>query len=360
MYTKRDSLPEPGSGPNMIEFSDKPLSGVDLSRGDDLQSEVRQSLKASVVVCVYTEKRLPQIQMAIDSIHRQTMPPWQLIVVADHNSTLCDRLTVEHPGIEVISNKFEKGLSGARNTGVEQSEGDVVVFLDDDARAHPQWLESLLAPYDDDTVLGVGGLVLADWGSSCRPAWLPEEFLWVVGCSYRGLPEKKAEVRNPVGANMSFRRTVFAQAGLFDPSVGRTVASSRPLGCEETEFSIRLRCLSPNARIIYEPQAVVYHHVDESRRTLHYFLSRCYAEGCSKAQITRLSGAGAALSSEKKFVTNTITRAAHRELKRIVRPGRKDAMKRLTALFLGISWTSAGYVAKTTMQKAREFTRTEV
>jgi glucosyl-dolichyl phosphate glucuronosyltransferase len=344
---------------NIIESSGKTLSGVACAARDHLQPEVLQSLKVSVVVCVYTEKRLPQIRMALDSIRCQTTPPLELIVVADHNSTLGDRLTVEYPGIEVIPNKFEKGLSGARNTGVEQSNGDVVVFLDDDARAHPQWLETLLAPYDDASVLGVGGLVLADWGSSSRPTWLPEEFLWVVGCSYRGLPEEKAEVRNPVGANMSFRRAAFAEAGLFDSSIGRTFASSRPLGCEETEFSIRLRCLSPNARIIYEPQAVVYHHVDESRGTLRYFLSRCYAEGCSKAQVTRLSGVGAALSSERAYVTNTITRAARRELKGILRSGRKDAMKRLAALFLGISCTGAGYIAKTIQQKALESRKTE-
>jgi GT2 family glycosyltransferase len=334
------------------------MSDVDCAARDHLQSDVPQSLKASVVVCVYTEKRLPQIRMALDSVRGQTTPPWEVIVVADHNSALGDLLALEYPGIEVISNKFEKGLSGARNTGVEQSDGDVVVFLDDDARAHPQWLETLLAPYGDASVLGVGGLVLADWGSSRRPAWLPEEFLWVVGCSYRGLPEGKAEVRNPVGANMSFRRTAFAQAGLFDSSIGRTFASSRPLGCEETEFSIRLRSLSPDARIIYEPQAVVYHHVDASRGTLRYFLSRCYAEGCSKAQVTRLSGAGAALSSERTYVTSTIPRAAHRELKGILRSGRKDAVKRLTALFLGMSWTGAGYAAKTILQKSLEFRKT--
>ena len=78
---------------------------------------------------------------------------------------------------------------------------------------------------------------------------------------------------------MSFRRAAFGQAGLFDSSVGRTFISSRPLGCEETEFSIRLRRLSPGARIIYEPQAVVYHHVDQSRATWRYFLGRCSAEG---------------------------------------------------------------------------------
>jgi GT2 family glycosyltransferase len=315
--------------------------------------EPHQSVRASVVVCVYTEKRLSQIRAALDSIACQTMPPWQVIVVSDHNPALFDRLGSEYPRLEVISNKFEKGLSGARNTGIEHASGDVVVFLDDDARAQPQWLETLLASYGDESVLGVGGIVLADWSPPGRPAWLPDEFLWVVGCSYRGQPEVKADVRNPIGANMSFRRSAFVRAGLFDPSVGRTFTSSRPLGCEETEFSIRLRRLSPGAQIIYEPQAVVYHHIDQSRATWRYFLRRCSAEGCSKARISRLSGASAALSSERSYVTHTISRAVRRELAGLLRPGRKDSMIRLIALSLGILSAAAGYIKEMVPQNAR-------
>ena len=344
-----------GSGAGMIEFSGEPPSVLGSTVGDHLAPEIRQTYRASVVVCVYTEKRLPQIRNALDSIVRQTMPAWQLIVVADHNSALRDRLAAEYPDLKVVSNKFEKGLSGARNTGIEYSEGDIVVFLDDDARAHPQWLETLLASYDDESVLGVGGLVIADWGSSGGPAWLPEEFLWVVGCSYRGLPEVKAEIRNPVGANMSFRRSAFDEAGLFDSSVGRTFASSRPLGCEETEFSIRLRELSPGARIIYEPMAVVYHQVDQARGTWRYFLNRCYAEGCSKARVSRLSGISAALSSERSYVTHTIVRAVHRELIGFSRRDKKDSLERLLALLLGTSWTAMGYIQKMALQNFFEF-----
>jgi glucosyl-dolichyl phosphate glucuronosyltransferase len=320
--------------------------------------EARESIRASVVVCVYTEERLWQIRAALDSIARQTMPPSQVIVVADHNQALCDRLGAEYPDLEVIPSKFEKGLSGARNTGIEHAAGDVVVFLDDDARAQAQWLEALLASYrDDESVLGVGGVVLADWSPPGRPAWLPEEFLWVVGCSYRGQPEVKAEVRNPIGANMSFRRSAFDQAGLFDSSVGRTFASSRPLGCEETEFSIRLHRLSPGGRIIYEPQAVVYHHVDQSRATWRYFLGRCRAEGCSKARVSRLSGASAALSSERGYVTHTIVRAIRRELIGIFRSGWKDSMMRLAALVMGTLSATAGYIKEMALQQVGGFRR---
>ena len=158
---------------------------------------------------------------------------------------------------------------------------------------------------------------------------------------------------------MSFRRSAFEQAGLFDSSVGRTFTSSRPLGCEETEFSIRLRRLSPGARIIYEPQAVVYHHVDQSRATWRYFLGRCRAEGFSKARVSRLSGASAALSAEKSYVTHTIIQAVCRELSGILRRSSKDAAMRLVALSLGTLSAIAGYIKEMMQQRVRGFGRDE-
>jgi glycosyltransferase involved in cell wall biosynthesis len=147
--------------------------------------------------------------------------------MVDRNSALYQRLVTQHQNLEVIPNKFERGLSGARNTGIDQAKGDVVVFLDDDAyAADPRWLQSLLACYDDESVLGAGGLVLPDWARQTGPAGCLRNFR-VVGCSYQGLPDTKAEVRNPVGVNMSFRRTSFDRAGYFDSSVGRNAKVTR-------------------------------------------------------------------------------------------------------------------------------------
>lgn len=307
------------------------------------EQQASADLAASVVVCVYTEERWSQIEHALRSIAEQTVRPGQVVVVVDHNPALGQRLATQYPDLDVIPNKFERGLSGARNTGIDQAKGDVVVFLDDDAHADPGWLRSLLACYDHESVLGAGGLVLPEWSSAEPPGWLPEEFLWVVGCSYQGLPETKAEIRNPVGANMSFRRTAFDRAGYFDSSVGRNAKVARPMGCEETEFSIRLRRIWPGGRIIYEPRAVVYHQVDDSRRTWRYFLDRCYAEGFSKAQVARLSGMSSALSSERTYVIHAVRQAFYREFSGLVRTGSKDTLGRLAALLLGVSWTGAGF-----------------
>jgi glucosyl-dolichyl phosphate glucuronosyltransferase len=302
------------------------------------------ALTVSVVVCVYTEERWPQIRLALTSLEEQTLRPTQVIVVADHNPPLAERIAALYPTIDVISNEYSRGLSGARNTGIEHSDGDVVAFLDDDARAEPRWLETVIASYADDSVLGVGGMVVPDWAPGERPRWLPPEFLWVVGCSYRGLPDGKADIRNPIGANMSFRRSAFKLAGLFCPSIGRTAQSARPLGCEETEFSIRLLEASGGGRIIHDPQAVVHHLVPRSRTTWRYFLTRCYAEGCSKAYVAQLSGAKAALSSERHYLLHALAPALRRDLEELFRSSRRDAVGRIAASVLGVSWTVAGYL----------------
>ena len=156
---------------------------------------------ASVIVCAYTLDRWDQLVAAVESAADQALGA-EVFVVIDHNTELLTLATHRWPEHVVIPNRFGRGLSGARNTGVGAATGAVIAFLDDDAVAAPGWLASLLAPFDDPTVGCVGGRVEPAWGAA-EPAWLPEEFRWVVGCSYTGQPTQEAEIRNPIGASMA-------------------------------------------------------------------------------------------------------------------------------------------------------------
>ena len=257
----------------------------------------------TVVICAYTDLRWEQILAAVSSVHQQTRQADQCILVVDHNDLLLQRARTELQGVEVVANEHERGLSGARNTGVERARGEVVAFLDDDARAEPGWLEALVAPYTDPSVQGTGGVARPAWAQA-RPTWFPPEFDWVVGCSYRGLPTEQAEIRNPIGSNMSFRRNAFEAAGGFVSAVGRL--GTLPLGCEETEFSIRLRQRRPATRIVHVPDAVVDHAVGVERTTVGYFLRRCVAEGVSKATVSAHVGNADALASERAYTTRVL------------------------------------------------------
>ena len=291
-------------------------------------------LDVSVVVCAYTEQRWDDLLAAVDSIRRQTHPAAEIIVVVDHNETLRRRAAEAMAGVHVVANNGPRGLSGARNTGVALARGDVVAFLDDDACADAEWLAHFVRAYRDPAVLGVGGAAVPRWPGT-RPGWFPPEFDWVVGCTYTGLPTTVSPVRNPIGAGMSFRRSVFSRVGGFTHGIGRL--GSRPLGCEETELGIRLRQAVPDAVVLYEPRAVVHHRVAENRVTWRYFWARCYAEGISKAVVARLVGQESALESERAYVRRVLPRAARREV-----AGRR--LGGATAVFVGVMITTSGYV----------------
>lgn len=296
----------------------------------------------SVIVCAFADDRWDDLVGALNSIQRQGLNAAETIVVTDHNDGLRARVAAEFPWARVVPNSGQQGLSDARNTGVAASSAPIVAFLDDDAVASPGWLEALADPYRDQRVIGVGGAAIPAWDAG-RPAWFPDEFDWVVGCSYRGLPTHLAPIRNPLGCNMSFRREAFAATGGFDTSVGRV--GRVPVGGEETEFCIRLRQQMPNHVLLYQPTATVRHRVRAERATWRYFKARCVAEGRSKARITTLVGAGDGLASERRHAAVTLPRGVARHLSVALRELQPAGVVRAGAIVAGLGCTVAGYAA---------------
>jgi GT2 family glycosyltransferase len=297
-------------------------------------------LTVSVVVCAYTEDRWASLAGAVASARAQTLTPLEIVVAVDHNPALAERAGAEL-GVVVVANAGERGLSGTRNSGVAASRGDVIAFLDDDAVAAPDWLERLVAPYADPRVMGVGGAIEPRWDRG-RPRGFPAEFQWVVGCTYAGMPERPAPVRNVIGANMSLRREVFGRVGGFRSGMGRV--GRRPMGCEETELCIRARRADPEAVFVYQPDARVAHAVPVARASWSYFRARCFAEGVSKARVSELAGARDGLASERAYALRTLPRGVARGLADAAR-GDVAGLVRACAIVAGLTLTTAGYLA---------------
>lgn len=294
----------------------------------------------SVIVCTYTDRRWDLLLEAISALQTQTLRPHQIVVVVDHEPALLQRATTELDGVLVMPSAGPRGLAGCRNTGAQAATGSVVAFVDDDAIAEPDWLERLSDPYEDERIVAVGGAVLPQWARS-RPAWFPPEFEWVVGCTYRGLPEARAPVRNLIGANMSFRREVFEHLDFF-PGLGH--AGGRSLGGEETDFCIRLAETFPARQIMYEPAARVRHHVPPDRARFAYFLRRCYNEGLSKGVLSRRVGSRAGLASERAYVRAILPAAVMYALADVVRMRRPASVFRVVATVTGVAAATSGYV----------------
>jgi Glycosyl transferase family 2 len=304
--------------------------------------------RVSVVICAYTDERWADLVDAVNSVVVQGYPPYETIIVIDHCPMLFERATITFPHAVVTTNPGPQGLADARNQGIRLATGDIVAFMDDDARAEPDWLERLVSPYQDDGVAGVGGYVQPDWLEG-RPGWFPSEFNWVVGCSYRGLPSSAARVRNFIGANMSFRRSTLDDLGGFTAALGRTGANTA--GCEETELCIRAGRLMPPGALIYEPRSGVVHRVPAPRATWSYFVKRCYGEGKSKALVASFTGTSMALESERTYLRRTIPAGVGRSLRSAL-AGDLSGLFRAVALATGVVATMAGY-STTTVRSPR-------
>lgn len=275
---------------------------------------------------------------AVASLAIQTVPPEEVVVVIDYNDELLDMAEASFGNVRVVGNRMTKGLSGARNTGIQESRGDLLVFLDDDAYANPDWLERLLSVFSDDQVVGCGGWIVPHWEAQ-RPHWFPETFLWVMGSSYDGLPEHGAVIRNPIGANMAIRREVFEAVGGFSSGLGRI--GTIPLGCEETELCIRYNREHPLDKFVLVRDAIVHHRVPASRVTWSYFFRRCWSEGISKAAVSFLVGHGDGLSAERRHAALSIPREIYMSIRSSWRSPR-ILTQRLVALVGGSVVAAAG------------------
>lgn len=313
----------------------------------------------SVIICAYTQDRWNDLVAAVESVQQQTLPPGEIIVVIDHNSGLLKRVRERLPGVLALENQEAKGLSGARNSGALVAGCAVVAFLDDDAIAEPNWIENLMGCYTDSHVVGVGGKIEPLW-LKARPAWFPDEFGWVVGCTYQGMPTEKAAVRNVIGANMSVRRQVLMAVGGFRESFGCNHTNTslggvrtgfkwlqHHAGDEETEFCIRVAQQRPDSTWLYTPQAVIRHRVPPQRTRWAYFLWRCYDEGLGKAMLVGLRGGRAGLSAERAYTFKALPQGVVRGLTDAFRHRDLTGLARAGAIAAGFTTTVTGYLMGT-------------
>jgi len=267
----------------------------------------------SIVISTYSKDRLEYLLDCIDSLKKQTLKPAEIILVLDPNSELIEFYRMRLPDIKIAVSQ-EQGLSNARNVGVKNAKEEIIAFIDDDAVADKDWLKNLTKNYEDPKTMGVGGQIRPLWNKS--PKWFPSELNWVLGCTYKGLPENRASIRNPIGCNMSFRKKAFERAGYFRCDIGRF--GKKLLSGEEMEFSVRVLEKIPDSKIIYEPSAIVYHKVDAKKANLKYLCKRSFYEGISKALIADARKNGSTiLSTENQYIKHLLKTAIPSRLKRI-------------------------------------------
>ena len=308
---------------------------------------VDEKLDVSVIICTYTKKRWSNLLAAVESVQQQSTPPLEIIIVVDNNAHLLERVRAQIPGVIAIENSQQRGSSGSRNSGIAIAQGSLIAFLDDDAIAFPDWLAQISQGCANPQVLGASGMVEPLWATK-KPAWFPEEFYWVLGCSYRGLSGHGREAKGATYEGCAcFRREVFEVVGGFRNDMGR-VDVLPPAGGEGAELCIRARLHWPEKVFLFEQGARIRHLVPSPRTTWRYFCARCFAEGRSKALLARYArnaGARDNLSTERAYVYQTLPRGVMCGIGEVLYRFDWTGLLRAGAIVAGLSLTTAGFLS---------------
>jgi len=297
-------------------------------------------MHVSAVVCTHTTDRVPYLREAVDSVLAGSYDDREVVVVSDGSPAVADRVSGLYPreDVRVIELPENRGLLGARNAGAEAADGDVVAFLDDDAVADEEWLAEIVSAYERHDPPAVGGRMTPLWIAG-RPAYLPEEFHWLVGVTHRGFPDEAGYVRNTNGSNISFRREVFLDLDGFDTAIGGR-KGDRNLQGGETELCARLR-EEYGRGVWYEPDAVVAHKVFRYRTRPLWLADRAFWQGYSKRGMEVL--VPSSTGEEYDFLARLLFEFLPGRLRGLVRSPSTGAALQLVALVLLTACVGTGY-----------------
>jgi GT2 family glycosyltransferase len=196
--------------------------------------------RVSVVVCSLNGERT--LRDCLDGVLALEYPEFEVIVVDDGSSDATRAIADEY-GVHVISTE-NRGLASARNRGMAAASGEIVAYLDDDARPDPHWLSFLAASFLDSSHVGIGGPNVEHPGDGAIAECVANA---PGGPVHVLLTDHEAE--HLPGCNAAFRKASLEDVGGFDPQF-------RAAG-DDVDLCWRLR--DRGWTLGFSPGAVVWH-----------------------------------------------------------------------------------------------------
>ena len=264
----------------------------------------------SVIICTYNRDKY--IYCVLKSLAENTLPHDRYeIVLVDNNCTdntrsECDRFKQDFP--DVVFRYFvetNQGLSYARNRGIQESAGDVLVYVDDDALVNKEYLRTYADFFDRmPEIEAAGGPIIPQYETE-EPDWMSHfTKALITGYKYLGSKEKEFPKNDyPGGGNAAYRASVFEKIGLFNVELGRKGDSL--VGAEEKDIFDKMTTLG--MRFFYLPNAILYHLIPEKKLSKDYFDRLTYSIGKSERMRTLKIGKGKYL---KRVVSEMVKWAA--------------------------------------------------
>jgi GT2 family glycosyltransferase len=239
-----------------------------------------QPLRPPASIVIPTRARPHYLEVALASIAPQAADLGaELLVVDDGGSAPDRRSLVERFGARYIPHHAPLGLNHARNTGVEHSTGELVVFVDDDVEVAPGWLKALLRASRSHPEIAVftGPIHPRLEGRPPRSCGREAPPLTSLDLGSRD----SDTARFAWGTNMAIRRDALERVGPFDTSLRE--------GGDEQEWQERLRSTG-DGRTLYVAAAGLYHRRAGADVRLRALMRTAFTRGAAARRFDRLRG----------------------------------------------------------------------
>jgi GT2 family glycosyltransferase len=214
-------------------------------------------VKVSVVIPNWNGERF--LRGCLQSLREQTFKAFEVILV-DNASTDGSLALVEKefPEVRIVKLVRNLGLTGGANAGIKAAQGEVIALLNNDAEAHPNWLESLwdalqrhpeagmaaskILLYDRRSIINsAGDFYRLDGVPGNRGVWEED----------RGQYDREEYVFGACGGAAAYRKAMLEEIGLFDEDMF--------MYCEDVDLAWRAQIAG--YRCVYTPKAIAYHRL---------------------------------------------------------------------------------------------------
>ena len=247
-----------------------------------------------ISIIIPTCNRDSYLKQTLASLAKQEFPSGNFeILIIDNASTdktkdIAENFIKQNKSISV-KYFYEPipGLLSGRHRGAKEAKGDILVFIDDDIIASPDWLQAIHDSFSNSDVHIVGGKCLPKYEIE-PPYWT--DYLWTITdtykmCGYYSLIDQGNNIKETdpnfiFGLNFSIRKNTLFELGGFHPDC-IPKQYQRFQGDGETGLTMKLK--AKELKALYNPKALLHHWVTKERMTFEYIEKRMFYQGVCKS-----------------------------------------------------------------------------
>ena len=228
----------------------------------------------TAIICTYN--RAKYIGSLLESIAANDLPKSEYeILLVDNNCTdntreICESFAAAHKEVNFrYTTEPEQGLSAARNRGIKEAKGDIIVYIDDDALVDPHYLRAYTEWFAAHPETMACGGPIEPLYETAEPEWMTPytKTLLTAWMNYGNSPREYPKGRFPGGGNAAYRKSVFDKVGFFNTELGRKGNSL--MGAEEKDIFDKMHALK--MQIMYLPTPVLHHIIPQTKLEQDYF-----------------------------------------------------------------------------------------